>query len=276
MPTPCPPAPPRRTRTAPAARILALTALLLAAAAVAAPRPAAADTGAGDFVARINGLRTSRGLRPLAVDGNLTALAQGHSAEMAGGSDLHHTGDLKAGVSTTWSKLGENVGMGPNNDVVWRAFVNSPAHFQNLVDPAFTHVGVATVWVGGTEWTTHRFRAGPDAPAPAPPPPPPPPPPPAPAPAPAPAPRIAAEPAAAPAPVQAPAPVAVKPEVTTPSPAPDDADADATAPAGSDGAAPAAAPADQPDVTPLRGGLEQWLAEAAARAVRRAQDAGTA
>jgi hypothetical protein len=232
---------------------------------VAASRPASADSGAGDFVGRINALRTGRGLRPLAVDGNLGALAQAHSEVMAGRADLHHTGDLRAGVSGSWTKLGENVGMGPDNGTVWQAFVNSPGHFANLVDPSFTHVGVAVVWRGGTEWTTHRFRAGPDAP--------PPPPPPPPAPAPAPAPRVAAEPAAAPVPAPRPAPAPAPATGAAPAPAAVPASV-SEAPPAPDTAEPvtaASAEAGEPAVAPVRGGLDRWLAEATARAVVRAE-----
>ena len=41
-----------------------------------------------------------------------------------------------------------------------QAFINSPAHYANLVDPAWTHVGVGvTIAADGRMYTTHNFMA---------------------------------------------------------------------------------------------------------------------
>ncbi len=90
----------------------------------------------------------------------LTSLAQGWSEHMAATGTLSHTPDMSAEVSSDWTKLGENVGYGPSNDLIWNGFLNSPKHYANLTDPAFTHVGIGVTWVGGTEWVTHRFMGG--------------------------------------------------------------------------------------------------------------------
>ena len=134
--------------------------------------PSAAD----DFVARINGLRTSRGLAPLAVHGDLVAAATDWAAHLADIDRLEHDGDLAGDVGVRWSKLGENVGFGTAVGPVWDAFVASPGHFANLVDAQYTHVGVAVVVDGGRIYTVHRFMTvasdpvvvAPAAPAPAP------------------------------------------------------------------------------------------------------------
>jgi hypothetical protein len=111
----------------------------------------------GDWLARINGLRASRGVAPLAVDGELMGLAQGWAAHMASQGTLVHTPNMAAGISSNWTKLGENVGLGSSSDLIWNGFLNSPRHYANLTDPAFTHVGVGVVWVGGTQFVVHRF-----------------------------------------------------------------------------------------------------------------------
>jgi hypothetical protein len=124
------------------------------------------------FVTQINALRSSRGLGSLALDGNMIDLATAHTAEMMGAGSLFHAPRLSIGVSGGWAKLGENVGRGSSAEIVWSAFVNSPAHYANLVDPSFTHVGISVMWDGGGQlWTTQRFvsRSGEvadDAPAP--------------------------------------------------------------------------------------------------------------
>jgi uncharacterized protein YkwD len=247
----CPLRSPARTPASTGRRVGTATVLLAAAtlAALAAPPgriPPASAASAGpaaDYVGRINGLRSGRGLRPLAVDGNLAALAQQHAGEMAGTHDLHHTGNLAAGVTAAWTSLAENVGMGSNIDVVWNSFLTSPHHLANLLDPGMTHVGVGVVDAGGIEWTTHRFMAaGGGAPAPPPPSPPPPPAPPRPA-------AVRPRPGAAPAPRPAAAP--------------------APAPPGAEAGDPPAGPEPAPPPAAGHGGLERWLTEVAARAVRR-------
>lgn len=144
---------------------LAVVALL--GALVVAPPTGAAPTAAGvdpraaesDFVGRINSLRTSRGLPPLQVDGQLSGLARSWASTMAAQDRIFHASDLSTGVTANWQKLGENVGVGRSVPALFDAFVGSPTHLANLVDPAFTHVGVGVVLSGGRIFTTHRFMA---------------------------------------------------------------------------------------------------------------------
>lgn len=125
-------------------------------AAAAVPSPAAAEA---DFVARINGLRASRGLGPLSVDPELTAAARSWASVMAGEGRIFHASDLSAGVTTRWAKLGENVGVGGDVASLFQAFVDSPSHLANLVDPAYSRVGVGVVVSGNRIYTAHRFMA---------------------------------------------------------------------------------------------------------------------
>jgi hypothetical protein len=151
----------------------------------AAPDNPAADEA--QFVAMVNQTRASVGAPPLSVDGQLTALARQHAQVMADAGTIFHANPISAGVTAPWIKLGENVGTGPSVPPIMTAFINSPKHYQNIIDPSFTSIGVGVVWVGNQLFTTHRFMqtsggggAPPPPPTPAPPAPPPPPPPPAP------------------------------------------------------------------------------------------------
>lgn len=140
--------------------------------------PAELEAG---FVAKINDLRAGKGLGSLTVDAELTAAARDWAGSMAAAGRISHASSLSSGVSSNWSKIGENVGVGPELDSLFQAFVDSPTHYDNLVDPVFTRVGVGVVVVDGTIYTTHRFMAlfpdptptpaAPAAPAPATPPP---------------------------------------------------------------------------------------------------------
>lgn len=125
-------------------------------------RPAGAQSSdAGAYLSKINALRASVGAAPLQLDGNLSSLAQGWAQHLADQGALSHAGDLSTGVSGSWAKLGENVGLGPDTNTIFNAFVNSSGHYANLVDPAFTHIGIGIVWVGPMQYTAHRFLASP-------------------------------------------------------------------------------------------------------------------
>ena len=135
----------------------------------AVPDPGSAEA---DFTARINSLRASNGLAPLAVDAELVAQARAWATNMAGQGRIFHTSNLSNGISANWVKLGENVGVGADVAVLFQAFVDSPTHYANLVDPKYTRVGVGVVVSGDRIFTTHRFMAVDTAPPPPPPPPP--------------------------------------------------------------------------------------------------------
>ena len=127
----------------------------------------AADGRAGDYVGRINSLRSSVGVSSLQADGELTAAAQACAQRMASTNTLSHSPDITSGISQQWLKVGENVGVGPDNSTIFAAFVASPHHYENLVDPDFNRVGVGVADGGGRQWTCHRFMQIGGAPAPA-------------------------------------------------------------------------------------------------------------
>jgi hypothetical protein len=129
----------------------------------------ASDGGAeASFVAQINNVRASKGIAPLAVHGELVGIGRGWSDQMAAAGSISHNGGLTSQVSANWTKLGENVGVGYNVDELMNAFVASPAHYKNIVDPAYNYVGVGvTIGADGRMFVTQDFMAvGADAPAP--------------------------------------------------------------------------------------------------------------
>jgi hypothetical protein len=148
-------------------RIAAVLAVILTAALRMTPA-AHADTVSAEsqFVTLINQLRQSKGLRPLAVDPRLVTVARNWSAQMASSKTLSHNGSFSAQAPGDWVKLGENVGYGGDVNTIHQAFVNSPHHYANLVDPAFNAVGIGVVVSGGTTWVTEDFENSPSAPQP--------------------------------------------------------------------------------------------------------------
>lgn len=116
-------------------------------ASVAAEPAAAADTGAEElaFVAKLNELRTSQGLAPLATKGALFDLARTWAGRMEAANGISHNPSLAGQGPAGWKRLGENVGMGYDVQALHDAFVASPLHYRNMVDPAFDSVGVGVV-----------------------------------------------------------------------------------------------------------------------------------
>jgi hypothetical protein len=178
--------------------------------------PAAADeispAAEGAFVAKINALRAGKGLSQLAVHDQLVGIARNWSQSMANAGQISHNPNFPSQVTVAWKKLGENVGKGGDVDSLVQAFINSPAHYANLIDPAWNYIGVGVVIKSdGVMYTSHQFMqlgaGGAAAPAPTTPKATTPKAPAAPRATTAPRPRTTAAPrAAAPAPVAAPAP----------------------------------------------------------------------
>ena len=122
------------------------------------PAGAQADTVSDEaaFVAKINELRASKGLPALQVNANLVSKARAWSAQMAAAGRIWHSA-LSDGITEDWKKLGENVGMGGSVDGLHKAFVASPGHYANLVEPAFGHVGIGIVMNGNTIYVSEVF-----------------------------------------------------------------------------------------------------------------------
>ncbi len=161
-------------RTGRAAIAFGVSLVLLVVTSLAVVPSADAGTGGDEqlFIQLINQLRSDKGLNPLVVDNELTAQARAWSQSMAANDQLAHTSNLAGGISSKWTVLGENVGVHVIHDVpgLFQAFVASPSHYQNLVDPRFQYIGVGVVNTGGGKlWTTHRFMAATPPPSPAPP-----------------------------------------------------------------------------------------------------------
>lgn len=143
--------------------LLGITIVLLGTAAWATlpDRPSQAAVSAADAEARflelLDRARDEAGLPPLVVHPELAALARRWSASMAREDAISHARPISEGLDAPWYRLGENVGTGPDPQAVMEAFMASPGHRANVLDPAFTHVGIGVVWDGDRLYTTHRF-----------------------------------------------------------------------------------------------------------------------
>lgn len=136
-----------------------------------APAPAPGGTDATcalpDFqvslIARINQLRaagascgSSGSFAPAAALGwntQLTQAAAAHSLDMVTNNFFDHTGSNGSTLGSrataagySYSALGENIAAGYGTvDNVMTGWMNSPGHCANIMNPAFTQVGVACI-----------------------------------------------------------------------------------------------------------------------------------
>jgi hypothetical protein len=110
------------------------------------------------FVSAINSARTAAGVAPLSIQGDLLRISRVWSQTMATAGHIFHNTNIANLVPSNWQTVGENVGMGPTCDSIAQAFMNSPEHRRNILDPAFTTVGVGVVdSPDGTVWVTEDF-----------------------------------------------------------------------------------------------------------------------
>jgi hypothetical protein len=120
----------------------------------AAPASAASP---GEFIGQINGLRASKGVGGLSVDGNLSGQAQNWAQQMANSGGISHNPSLGS-TPGGWVKIGENVGAGGSAGSIFNALVASPGHYRNMVDGSFNRIGVGVAMGSdGRVYTCHVF-----------------------------------------------------------------------------------------------------------------------
>jgi len=110
------------------------------------------------FVELINESRRAHGLPPLSSRKDLRLIATRWSARMAAKEKIWHNRNLRNDVFGWW-RLGENVGWAAGSvDYLHQAFLASPEHRRNILDPLFTSIGVAeTVSADGRIFVVEDF-----------------------------------------------------------------------------------------------------------------------
>ena len=144
----------RTTRTR-ARLLLPLAALAIAFAATACLPPGATSSADPAGVeSLVNNSRADNGLPALADDAQLDALAQNWAVQLAAAGQLSHQ-DLAAIISSPlmagWGRLTENVFMGTpgsTNAYVDNAWMASPGHRANILDPGVNRIGVGVAHDG--------------------------------------------------------------------------------------------------------------------------------
>jgi len=108
----------------------------------------------------LNAEREAIGLPGLAQSDALRTIARRHSQRMMVEGTIFHNENLQQDVESVfpaWQKIGENVGVGPSIPVLHRAFMDSPGHRANIVDPDWGWLGVGGVSGGDRLFVTQDF-----------------------------------------------------------------------------------------------------------------------
>jgi hypothetical protein len=87
----------------------------------------------------------------------MVAVTRKHSDVMATQENLHHNLGLGSDI-VNWRRVAENVGVGGSVASLHKAFMNSPGHRANILDPKVTQIGVGVVGKGTRTWVTEVFR----------------------------------------------------------------------------------------------------------------------
>jgi hypothetical protein len=96
----------------------------------------------------VNATRSKKGLGTLKMKSELVKMARGQADKMAAKGDIFHNDSLGADITSyglDWKRVGENVGMGPNVDLIEEAFLKSPHHYENIVHSTYDHAGIGVV-----------------------------------------------------------------------------------------------------------------------------------
>lgn len=113
---------------------------------------------ASQVVNLVNQERAKAGLKPLASDSALTAMALDKAKDMYNNGYFDHTSptygspfDMMRSYGIRYSYAGENIAKGQRSpQEVMNAWMNSDGHRKNILSPNFTKIGVAYyngVWV---------------------------------------------------------------------------------------------------------------------------------
>jgi len=97
----------------------------------------------------VNQERTSRGLKPLKADPELTVVARQHSADMfSRGYFSHYTPEgidpfqRMQAADVKFRTAGENLALAPTLQIAHTGLMNSPGHRANILNPNFGRVGI--------------------------------------------------------------------------------------------------------------------------------------
>ena len=122
----------------------------------------AAACGGGNGLAAedatlVNQYRAANGIPGLPRSYELDLKAQAQAQRMADANTIFHSANLVAGVSAGWQLIGENVAMAGSVGQAQAALQASAPHRENLLNWAYTEMGIGAVQKGNRVYIAQVF-----------------------------------------------------------------------------------------------------------------------
>lgn len=106
---------------------------------------------------RLNEIRRNHDRRNLMQYSGIQRVAKEWALELSETCWLRHNPNLAYQVSN-YRWVGENVGYGPDWRTVYRAFMASPGHRANMLDPDYRRIGIGARRGCGVVWVVLVFK----------------------------------------------------------------------------------------------------------------------
>ncbi|MFL5735378.1 MAG: CvpA family protein [Chloroflexia bacterium] len=114
--------------------------------------PSADQSAEEGMLALVNRERTSRGLQPLVMDGELRVVARAHAADMFKRGYFSHVTpegkdpfDRMRDANILFGHAGENLALAPTLEMAHDGLMNSPGHRANILNAGFRKVGIGVL-----------------------------------------------------------------------------------------------------------------------------------
>lgn len=144
---------------------LALVAILSVGGAVAvqpagvalAASTASTASARSQILADTNAARAKQGLPALSVNADMNSVAQKWAKKMAAANALEHNANYSSQIPAGWTRAGENIAVGFDDDSVTGAWMDSTGHRANILGD-YTRIGIGYfVDSDGREWAVQDF-----------------------------------------------------------------------------------------------------------------------
>lgn len=113
---------------------------------------------AGKILTDVNAARRASGVAPLELDERLCGVARGHARDMLERGYVSHTTpegvtpyDRMRDIGYAFVYAGENIALNLDRASAERALMASASHRRNILDPHYSHVGIAAIATDGAE-----------------------------------------------------------------------------------------------------------------------------
>ncbi len=104
----------------------------------------------------LNDTREAHGVPGLWANETLHKKAQSWAEHLARQGRIYHS-NLSSGTGGGWRAIAENVAQNPSIEGANQSFLNSPAHRRNMLNRAYTNVGVGVAKAGKYYYVVHVF-----------------------------------------------------------------------------------------------------------------------